>query len=828
MLQKVGFSDLFAYICSMRHLFLLIFSLMFFCRAVAQQTIDDVYQYKIDDERLTAESISSDTLLFYRAVHNHSDLYGQITDYRFSFVDYSRRGVEFFRRDVVLDGLSLSRTRLSALRRLGLAERSFAGIYSQDGAKVGYAGSDEFSTTEGIPINGGNVGLFFSGRGYMGGVRAAVHHAMSKGWSMSLYASGRLGDDLYIDGVGQNSVDAALRLSHKSSSGNTLSVVAMLQSGERGLRYGSTDEAFTLTRNRLYNPSWGYQAGEKRNSRIRRDNSPYLMLSYSADLGATTRMTLSAGGGFDSRSYSSLGWYDASSPHPDNYRYMPSYYANSVVAAAVAEEWRNDNTKYTQIDWDELYQRNRYSARGAIYALEDRVTQDVQGEVALCFKSELSSSLSLHYALRARHLVSRNFKQMRDLLGASYHTDIDYFLLDDDTFSHKTDNDVRHPNHRIVEGDKFGYDYALFENNLSAEFGLRYIVGRWALSADAVISGERYYRKGYFEKELYAGARSYGRSEKVKFSPYALRATLSYAIAPQHRLKLGLLHSATAPGDENLFLNPQYNNRIADNLKMVSRSAAEINYNLSTTNVDCTVTAYAILQSAERQIFRAYDDLSATYCDVDITDVATLRYGVEAAARVKLTRNLFADASLAVGRYVYNNNPMVTLYSDIDNSIISSHSRSYISGCRVGGAPQVASTVGLEYMTYRGWAISCSAQMAAMRYVDASLLRRTERVARQASVSDEIYRSFLSQRRLDDAFTLDASVSRWFNIGEHRLSLTLSVRNLLGRDDIVYGGYESSRIRHYKSGANHVYMPQDDILTYAYPRTFYGVLSWKF
>ncbi len=801
---------------------------MFSCRALAQQTIDDVYQYKIDDERLTAESISSDTLLFYRAVHNHSDLYGQITDYRFSFVDYSRRGVEFFRRDVVLDGLILPRTRLSALRRLGLVESNYSGVFGQNVLLGGYAGSDEFSTTEGVPVDGGNVGLFFSGRGYLGGVRAAVHHAMSKDWSMSLYASGLLGDDLYIDGVGQNSVDAALRLSHKSSSGNTLSVVAMLQSGERGLRYGSTDEAFTLTRNNLYNPSWGYQAGEKRNSRVRRDNSPYLMLSYSADLGATTRMTLSAGGGFDSRSYSSLGWYDASSPRPDNYRYMPSYYANPVVAATVAEEWRNGNTKYTQIDWGELHQRNRYSSRGAIYALEDRVAQDVQGNVAIRFVSDITSSLSLRYALRVGVASSRNFKQMRDLLGASYHTDIDYFLLDDDTFSHKTDNDVRHPDHRIAEGDKFGYDYAITEGRISAEVGLNYSVGKWQIDADMAFGGSRFQRNGYFEKELYAGARSYGRSDVVRFSPYALRTTLSCAIAPQHRLGFGLLHSATTPGDENLFLNPQYNNRIADNLKMVSRYAAEINYNLSTTNVDCTVTAYAILQSGERQIFRAYDDLSATYCDVDITDVATLRYGVEAAARVKLSRNLSADASLAVGRYTYQNNPMVTLYADVDNSIISSNSRSYMRGYNIGGAPQVASTVGLEYMTYRGWAISCSAQMAAMRYVDASLLRRTERVARQASVSEEIYRSFLSQRRLNDAFTLDASVSRWFNIGEHRLSLTLSARNLLGRDDIVYSGYESSRIRHYKSGANHVYMPQDDILTYAYPRTFYGVLSWKF
>lgn len=812
----------------MRHTLLIIFALLTLCRAVAQQTIDDVYQYKIDDERLTAESISSDTLLFYRAMHLHNDMYGQITDYRFSFVDFSRRGVDFFHRDVVLDGISLSRTRLSALRRLGLAESNFAGVFSQNGTQGGYAGSDEFSTADGVPVDGGNAGMFFSGRGYLGGVRAAIHHSMSNGWSLSLYALGRAGCDLYVKGVFQNSVDAALRLSHKSSSGGTFSVVAMLQAGERGLRYGSTDEAFTLTRNNLYNPSWGYQAGEKRNSRIRLDNAPLLMFSYSSAIGVATRMMLSAGCSVDGRSYSSLGWYDASTPRPDNYRYMPSYYANPMVAAAVAEEWRNGNEKYTQIDWDELYTRNHYSSRGAIYALEDRVNRELQGDAVLRFVSDINSSLSLRYALRMGVVSSRNFKRMRDLLGATYHTDIDYFLLDDDTFSHKTDNDVRNPDRRVVDGDIFGYDYALTEGRISAEIGLGYSVGKWQINADMAFGRSLFRRNGHFEKELYAGARSFGRSDNVKLSPYALRATLSYAITPQHHLELGVMHSAHAPEMEDMFLNPQYNNRIADNLKMESRSAAEINYNFSATNVDCTVTAYALQQSGERQLFRAYDDLSATYCDVDIADIATLRYGVEAAARVKLSRNLFADASLAVGRYIYNNNPMVTLYADVDNSVISSNSRSYMRGCYIGGAPQVASTIGLEYMTYRGWAVSCSAQMAAMRYVEASMLRRTERVARQASVSEEIYRSFLSQRRLDDAFTLDASVSRWFNIGDNRLSLTLSVRNLLGRDDIVYGGYESSRIRHYKSGANHVYMPQDDILTYAYPRTFYGVVSWKF
>ena len=827
MLKKVGFSDLFAYICSMRQILIIIFTLLPLCCSMAQQTIDDVYEYKIDDERLVEECVSSDTLLFYRAMHNHNDIYGQITDYRFSFVDYARRGAEFFQRDVVLDGLTLSRSRLSALRRLGLAESNYAGVSGQSAVVGSYAGVDEFSTYDGVPIDGGNAGLFFSGRGYLGGVRAAVHHSMNRGWSMSLYASGRMGNDLYVDGVYQDALDAALRLSKEFTSGGVLSMVAMLQAGERGLHYGSTDEAFTLTRNNLYNPSWGYQAGDKRNSRTRSDNAPFVMFSYVTDVGARTRMTLAAGGSFEGRGYSSLGWYGASSPRPDNYRYMPSYYANPAVADAVADEWRKGNAKYTQIDWDELYNRNRNSTRGAIYALEDRVEQRLRGEVTLRFRSEITSSLSLHYALRASVQSSRNFKRMRDLLGATYLTDIDYYLIDDDTFSHKTDNDMRHPDRHIAEGYRFGYDYALAENNLAAEFGVRYAFGGWSASADVSVGHNRLYRDGHFEKELYEGAGSLGRSADVKLSPYALRATLSYAIAPKHHFELGVLHAAVAPECENLFLNPQYNNRLADNITLQHHSSAELNYRFSGEKLECSFAAFATAVANERELFRAYDDLSATYCDVDVEGLATLRYGVEAAARVKLSRHLSADASLAVGRYTYTNNPTVTHYADVDNAIIST-SRSYMRGCRVGGAPQVTSTIGLEYMTYRGWAVSCGAQIAALRYVDASVIRRTERVARQASVSEEIYRSFIAQRRLNDAFTLDASVSRWFNIGAHRLSLTLSVRNLLGRDDIVYGGYESSRIRHYTSGANHVYMPQDDILTYAYPRTYYGVISWKF
>lgn len=811
----------------MRKITILIFAL-FLLRTATAQEVDDYRLYKIDEELLSSEPVVTDTLLFYRAMHQHRDLYEDVTKYRFSFVENARRGFYFTERTATLDGVSLRHSNISILRRLGLSERAYAGVTHSRNNISGMAGEDEFSTVDGVPLGSGNVGVFFSGRGYLGGVRATIHSLMRRGWSMSLYAAAKGGDDLYVKGVYNNSIDAAVRLAKSYDSGTIISLVALANVGERGLRSGSTEEAFTLTGNNLYNPSWGRQSGGVRNSRVRKDAVPFVMASLSAPIGAATQMTLSVGGDYGERSYSTLGWYDAMTPRPDNYRYMPSYYSDKDVAAAVADEWRSRNERYTQIDWAELYNQNRMSADGAIYAMDERVERIARAEFLLRFSTELGQNLTIGYGVRGRYDSSRNYKRMADLMGATHLRDVDYFLIDDDTYSNSLQNDLHNPNCLVAEGERFSYDYELVARSLQADVMFEYAVKRWHMNVDLAVGVQEQLRRGYFEKELFPGDKSYGRSANVDFAPYTIKAMAGYSFSARHNISLAAMISEAAPDVKNLFLNPLYNNCVVDNPTTEKRIAAELNYKFSSTALDLLLTAYFTQTTDERDVFRAYDDLSATYCDVDVEGLGTMRYGVEAAAGVRLSKVWRASFSAAAGQYIYTKNPYVTHYADTSNEIISSHSESFMDDCYVGGAPMLSLSAELTYLNYRGWAASVGAQFAAMRYVDASPIRRTERVALQASVSDEIYRSFIEQRRLDDAVTVDASVSRWFNIGHSRLSLTLSVRNLLGQRDVVYGGYESSRIRNYMSGARRVYMPQDDVLTYAYPRTFYGVVSWKF
>lgn len=797
--------------------------------AAAQEEGEDYYLYKLEDQEAVAQRrIETDTMLFYRAVQRGDDLFGRVSEYSFFHVDYSRRGVYYADRPATVDGIGMRRANISVVRRLGLSEYARAGLSGDMAAAGGMVGSDEFSTSEGVPLGGGNVGVFFSGRGYLGGGRAALSMLMRRGWSMSLYMAGRGGDDLYVDGVYTSTADMGLRLTKELESGGTWAVVAAATVSERGLRSGSTEEAFTLTGNRLYNPAWGVQQGHRRSGRVRREAVPFVMTSYTSSPWERTRLRISAGGDWGERQYGTLGWYDAATPMPDNYRNLPSYFSSPDAAAAVAEAWRNNDGRYTQINWAELYAENAMSPRGAVYAFDDRVERIARGEVSLQLEYDAGGGLTVGCGIRGRYDNVRRYKRMRDLLGAAYLEDIDYFLTDDDTYSNMLQNDLRNPDRRIVEGDRFAYDYALTERWAALQARLEYRSDRWLAEFGLEAAGAQIFRRGYYEKELFSGNRSYGRSDVKTFTPYTAKFSLGYSLSPRHYLSLAMMSAAVAPDADDMFLNAQYNNRMVDNPVLEKRYAAEAAYRFTSAAADVSLTLFASRTRDGRRTLRAYDDLSYLYCDVDIAGIGILRYGVEAAAEVRFTERLRGAFGLTAARYRYADNPSVSHYSDSDNAEVSIGSESYMGDCVVGGAPQLCATAELTYLDYRGWAVSCGAHAAAARYVDPSFVRRTERVARQASVSEEIFDEFMSQRRLNDAMTVDASVSKWFYTHRGRVVVTLSVRNLLGSRDTVYGGYESSRLRRYTAGSQNVYRPLPDIITYSYPRTYYCVVSWKF
>jgi outer membrane receptor protein involved in Fe transport len=107
-------------------------------------------------------------------------------------------------------------------------------------------------------------------------------------------------------------------------------------------------------------------------------------------------------------------------------------------------------------------------------------------------------------------------------------------------------------------------------------------------------------------------------------------------------------------------------------------------------------------------------------------------------------------------------------------------------------------------------------------------------VSRQGSVSEEIFRRLTGQERLPDAVSVDAAAWKSFRLrskrGEEykRLVVSLSVRNLLGRENMIYSGRESLRIYRRSIAGDYLYEPFPTRYTYAYPRTYYISVTYRF
>ncbi len=789
-----------------------------------QEYIREFYPYQRDAEAY-APMLQTDTALFYRAVQTATDLYGANTDYNLPMVAVGRRGRTYADESTLLNGMPIENYRTCALLRiLGASEETYPGATAPEGHSGAGEGIRILRFDEAIQLRPYYAALSLTDRNYRLGLRAGWAGELGKGWQGTAALEARTGRDLHIEGVFTDTLTAGARFVKRFSENHRLEIGFTVPLSIRGGRSASTTEAFRLTGDRLYNPAWGFQNGKVRNSRVRHELMPMAQLAWRSKIGASTEVAATFGTEAGTRSYSGLNWYDARTPQPDHYRYLPSY----TDDRATDEAWRNNDPHFTQIDWDRLITCNRLAGGRAVYTLEEEVERRFRLHAGVRFTTRPKARLQLHYGAEWNYRNARRFKRMRDLLGADYVIDIDQYLVDDDTYGNLLQNNLRNPDRRIGEGDRFGYDYALCESEIRVFAQVVWHSDRFRAGATAAIGQANCYRRGHYEKELFAGKNSYGRSRRMAFTPWAFRAHAGWSVSTRDYLEIGAMAAAEAPDAEDLFYQPLYNNRTVDAPRLAQHFTADITWRTTGYRLDWQASAFIAATRDIGYTARYYDDLAGVYSDMAVADMGICTYGVEAALLLRLGRRWQLTAAGAFMQSIYIDNPRVSVISDIDNTAVDTNAESYMGDCRPGDIPQTAASVGAGYFGPKGWGFRLSAGYVGGRYVKPEPLRRTQRIARQAGTTPETFAAFIAQERLEDAFTLDAALFKSFRLGEDvRMTISLMARNLTN-DASEYNGYESRRIRRRYAGDIAYREPQATRYTYVYPRSFYLSVSCRF
>ena len=332
------------------------------CGAAAQLPDDEYYPYGTGYEQRTP-IVLTDSSLFYRAIQTMPDLYGSISAFNLPYIALGRRGQHYSSEAASFSGLGISSRYFGSLRLLGAREERRAGIAALPEAIGGAGGVRTFRFPGALAEPSCHASVSFTDRNYLAGAKLAFARPAGHGWDVAAAVEARTGRDMHVEGVFTNALTAGFRAARHFGEGHTLAFLLIVPPSVRGTRLSSVEEAFRLTGDNLYNPAWGFQDGKVRNSRVRRELVPLAAATYCVRLSPATWLDMAAGAEYGVRKYSALGWYDARTPMPDNYRYLPGYTGDRETELA----WRSNDARYTQVCWDELIARNRMAGGHAVY-----------------------------------------------------------------------------------------------------------------------------------------------------------------------------------------------------------------------------------------------------------------------------------------------------------------------------------------------------------------------------------------------------------------------------------------------------------------------------
>ncbi len=770
----------------------------------------------IEDEESTAQSIS--------ALNGASDdVYYNAQSYNFQPMYFRYRGYNQEYQETYINGVSLNdlgRGRFSYSTLGGMTSRAFRNRTSTLGlaaASYGFGeigGSTNISTITSQYAPGFNGSVAYTNSNYMLRAMATYSTGINKhGWGLTASVIGRYANEGVQEGTFYNSFGAFLSLEKVFNKNHSLTLTAWGAPTQRGGASSTYQEAYDLAGSNLYNPSWGWQDGKKRNSKIIEQFDPTAMLNwlYNTD---KTQVNTAVVTRWTHYSSSALNWYQAADPRPDYYRYLPSYYMEDGEATELSDFYTQiwSQKANRQINWDNLYQTNylnnlnnedpNATQKGSTYILENRVSNQFNFILNSYINHRLNDKMSLQGGASFNYTKADYFKTIRDLLGGQYWLDIDNFSERD--FPSDTEilqNDLNNPNRKVGKGDKFGYNYTI--NAIQATAWLQNVINlpQWDINYGLKMGYTQFQRDGHYRNGR-APENSYGKGTMHRFDTGALKAGATYKIDGRNFISAHATYETKAPLFEYSYISPRIKDDAIYDLQNERIFSADLSYAWNYRRFRGSITGFwtEMFNMSERTSY--YDDQLSTFVNYVLSNVHQRYRGVELGLAYKITPSVTASFAGTLSQYQYRNHP--TGVKSVENgSSDDLFETVYLKNYYVGGTPQKAFNVGIDWQAPKNWFFNINGSWMGDAYVNLAPMRhailedlwqqypnKEELEARVAEIAD--------QQKLKDAFVLNASIGKLVYINRKvSMNFNLSATNLLNNRNIMTYGYQQGRMKDY-------------------------------
>ena len=563
---------------------------------------------------------------------------------------------------------------------------------------------------------------------------------MANGWSFSISGSRRWADEGYVPGTFYDAGAYFLSAEKKLNKRHSIAFTGLGAPIRQGRQAFAVEQVQNLTGDHYYNPNWGYQAGEKRNARVTFDHKPILLLTHTYTPDDSTEWTTSVLYSFGRDGSTNLNWFDAANPHPDYYRYLPNYYAqsNPDVAADLTNSWMNDvNTQ--QINWDQLYfanSKNIYSVTDANgvtgntvtglrskYMVQDQRSDPTRLGINSVWSRELRNGMHVTAGASFNKQKTHYYKVVDDLLGGDYWLDLNQFAELDVPDPSAAQNNLEMPNHVVKTGDTFGYDYDIHTRLVNA-FGQLEMKGKKLDTyVGASIAHTRFWRESRYVNGLFPNDPMVSKAEN--FFHMGLKTGAVYKLTGRHFLTANASFISRPPSPRSAFISPRTRSTTMDRLQDEEVLSVDASYLLRLSKLKARLTGYYTEINDQVWSRSFFNDVYNTNVNYTMTGVDETHMGIELGIEAKLSPTWQASLVYAKGAYFYTSRPHATITRDNLDTAVTAGRMVYWENYRVGGTPQSAASLGVQYNSPKFWRAGANLNWFGDMYVEPNPDRRT-------------------------------------------------------------------------------------------------------
>lgn len=767
-----------------------------------------VSESQIEDEEGNSQSIAT-------LSGANDNIFYQAASYDFSLMRFRVRGYDSEYTQTMINGIVFNDP------ARGRFNYSMMGGMNQ-AFKNKSIGMGLEATSYGFGDVGGTNNIVTFAKDYAPGTRASVAYTNSNyylrgmlthatglrknGWALTMSAVARYSNEGIVPGSFYNSWGYFISAQKVFNPQHSLSITTFGAPTKRAANTATFQEAYDLTGDNLYNPSWGWQEGEKRNAKVVESFDPTAIVNWiwTPKAGVTLNTGVAVRKSFYSSS--ALNWYNAADPRPDYYRYLPSYFDDEDTKALYTEKWRTDDT-FRQIDWAGLYQTNYLNnlqadetgvSKGATYIIEKRHSNQLNTMFNSVLNARLNDYMTLQAGVGANWSRSSYYKTIKDLLGGRYWTDTDQFSERDyPNDKQMLQNDMNHPNRKVLVDDRFGYDYDV--NSFSANAWIQNMINlpRWDINYGVAISYTQFQRDGHMRNGR-APENSYGKGVRHEFDNAGVKAGATYKIDGRNNITAHAYYGTKAPQFDQAYVSPRIKDDAITGLASERILSGDLSYNFNYRRFMGSITGFwtDMYNQTERTSF--YDDQFSTFMNYVLTGVKKTYKGVEVGMAYRITPSITLSGAATFSRYQYKNRPTGTRSYE-NGQAPDTTQVVYLKNFYVGGTPQQAYSLTLKWSAPKMWFFEVNGVYMADSYVDLSPIRHEAmpNLYKVCETEEELHAKVAEitrQERLKDNFVLNLSIGKLIYLNRTAsLNINLNLDNVLNNRNIQTSGYQQGR-----------------------------------